>query len=65
MAYTHTNSKGVTYHLHCREVTRKGDGGITKLYYFAKQPQEGVCDMPEGRVVKENQRTGLPILAKG
>ena len=35
MGYTHTNSKGKTYHLHSKDVTLKGGRNQT-IYYFAK-----------------------------
>jgi hypothetical protein len=37
MGYTHTNSKGKTYHLHSKDVTLKGGRNQT-IYYFAKDP---------------------------
>jgi hypothetical protein len=64
MAYTHTNSKGQTYYLHQRDVTLKG-GRQQRIYFFAREEKEGVIDaMPEGMMVVENPRTGLPILKK-
>ena len=35
MGYTHTNSKGKTYHLHSKDVVLKGGRNQT-IYYFAK-----------------------------
>jgi hypothetical protein len=65
MSFTHTNSKGQTYYLHQRDVTLKG-GRIQRIYFFAREEKDGVMDaMPEGYVVVENPRTGLPILKKG
>ena len=65
MAYAHTNSKGQTYYLHRQEVTLKG-GRLQTIYYFAKEPKPTAIDeIPEGYVVIENTRTGLPILKKG
>jgi len=59
MAYSHTNSKGKTYWLHCRE----GKGGA-KLFFFSKS-SEGSIDLPEEKYeVFENSRTGLPMLRK-
>lgn len=64
MAYTHTNSKGQTYYLHQRDVTLKG-GRQQRIYFFAREEKEGVInDLPEGMMVVENTRTGLPILKK-
>ncbi len=65
MAYSHTNSRGTTYYLHSKEVTLKG-GRKQVIYYFAKEVKPGAIDsLPEGYIVVENQRTGLPILKKG
>jgi hypothetical protein len=65
MAFTHTNSKGQTYYLHQRDVTLKG-GRVQRIYFFAREEKDGVLDaMPNGYVVVENPRTGLPILKKG
>ncbi len=65
MAFSHVNSKGQTYYLHSREVTLKG-GRQQRIYFFAREQKEGVIDeLPEGFVVIENPRTGLPILKKG
>ncbi|MBW3538601.1 hypothetical protein KY386_03880 [Candidatus Parcubacteria bacterium] len=65
MAYAHTNSKGQQYFLHQKDVTLKG-GRVQRIYYFGREAKEGAIDqMPEGYVVVENARTGLPILKKG
>lgn len=65
MAYSHVNSKGQTYYLHSREVTLKG-GRQQRIYFFAKEVKDGAIDaLPEGYIVVENTRTGLPILKKG
>ena len=58
MVFSHTNSRGQTYWLHCRE----GKGGA-KLFFFSKK-QEGSIDLPDGYKVIENDRTGLPMLKK-
>ena len=64
MAFSHVNSKGQTYFLHQRDVTLKG-GRVQRIYFFAREEKEGVIDaLPEGYVVVENPRTGLPILKK-
>jgi hypothetical protein len=64
MAFAHTNSKGQTYYLHGRMVTLRG-GRKQQIYFFAREEKEGVMDaMPEGYIIKENKRTGLPMLAK-
>lgn len=65
MAYRHTNKKGTTYYLHSKEVILKG-GRKQRIYYFAKEAKVNAIDaMPEGYIIVENERTGLPILKKG
>lgn len=65
MAYQHTNSKGQQYYLHMRDVTLKG-GRVQRIYFFGREVKDGAIDaLPEGYVVVENARTGLPILKKG
>ena len=65
MAYSHTNSKGVTYYLHSKEVTLRG-GKVQRIYYFAKdiRENEAVDELPEDRVVMENPRNGFLTLKK-
>lgn len=64
MAYKHTNTKGVDYYLHSREVNLRS-GRKQVIYFFAKKPSEGaIDDLPGGFEVVENPRTGLPILRK-
>lgn len=53
MAYSHTNSKGVTFWLHS-----KG-----KLFFFSKNPESAI-DLPPHLEVFENPRTGLPMVRK-
>ena len=61
MGYTHTNSKGRTYHLHSKDVVLKGGRNQT-IYYFAKDSRPNACDLPSGKTVVENEKTGLPFL---
>lgn len=64
MAYKHTNSKGVDYYLHSKNVKLRS-GREQRIYYFAKQAGEGAQDaLPTGFTVVENPRTGLPVLKK-
>ncbi len=64
MTFEQVNSKGQTYYLHEREVTLKG-GRLQTIYFFAKEVKDGAIDaLPEGYLVIENTRTGLPILKK-
>lgn len=65
MAFSHVNSKGQTYYLHQRDVTLKG-GRVQRIYFFAREVKDGAIDaLPDGYIVVENPRTGLPILKKG
>jgi len=63
MAFTHKNSKGVTYILHGRtRVTSTGKKAT--LYFFAKEKKEGALDaLPAGYQVVETA-TGLLVLKK-
>ena len=61
MGYSHTNSKGKTYFLHSKDVVLKGGRNQT-IYYFAKEAKAGACDLPAGKTVVENTKTGLPFL---
>ena len=66
MAYSHTNSKGVTYYLHKSEVSLRG-GKPQTIYFFSKNEKNGkgeTCDLPEDRIVKENPRNGFLTAAK-
>lgn len=53
------------YTLYTRMVTLKG-GREQRIYYFSKRtPKSGEpCDKPEGYVVGQNKKTGLPYLKK-
>lgn len=54
MAYSHTNSKGVTYYLHSNG----------KMFYFSKEIKEGALDaVPAGYDVVE-MKTGMLVLKK-
>jgi len=53
MAYSHKNSKGVTFWLHSRG----------RLFFFSKSPEDAI-DLPEGYSIIENSRTGLPMVKK-
>lgn len=66
MAYSVESKKsGETYYLHSREVTLRG-GRKQTIYFFAREVKDGALDeVPEGYVVVENARTGLPMLKKG
>lgn len=64
MAYEFTNSKGVKYYLHFKDVNLKG-GRLQRIYYFARDVRSGALDsVPENFKVIETERTGMPILKK-
>ena len=55
-AYSHTNSKGVTYYLNSKLVTLRG-GKEQKIFYFSKDDRaETGTDLPAGYEVNENPR---------
>ncbi len=58
MAYQHTNSKGVTYHLNSKDVVLRG-GKTQTIYYFSKDSRPEACDLPSGMSVNENPRNGF------
>ena len=60
MGYKHTNSKGKTYFLHCKDVQLKG-GREQRIYYFAKDSRPEACDLPACKTVVESPKTGLPF----
>ena len=65
-AYSHTNSKGVTYYLHRTTVTLRG-GKEQTIYFFAKKQvnDKGIpTALPEDRFVKENPRNGFLVVSK-
>lgn len=64
-AYSHTNSKGVTYYLHSKMVTLRG-GKEQRIFFFAKEerPADAVENLPEGYEVVENPRNGFLTLKK-
>ncbi len=54
MAYSHTNSKGVTYYLHSNG----------KMFYFSKEIKAGALDaLPAGYNVVE-MKTGMLVLKR-
>lgn len=65
MPYEHKTNKG-TYVLYGRMVELKG-GRQQQIYFFSKKgnkPASGApCEMPTGKKVGVNSRTGLPYLA--
>ncbi|MEA3420140.1 MAG: hypothetical protein U9Q97_00500 [Acidobacteriota bacterium] len=64
MAFEFTNSKGVKYYLHYKDVNLKG-GRQQRIYFFARDIREGSLDsVPDVYKVIETERTGMPILKK-
>jgi len=63
MAYTHTNSKGVTYHLNSKEVTLRG-GKKQVIYYFSKDNRPEATELPAGFTVNENARNGFLTVSR-
>ncbi len=64
MAFSYTNSKGVTYYLHFKDVTLRG-GKKQRIYFFARDVRDGSLDeVPAGMEVMETKRTGMPVLKK-
>lgn len=62
--YSHTNSKGVTYHLNCQDVTLRG-GKVQTIYFFSKDERPTGCPLPDGKVVNENPRNGFLTVKNG
>lgn len=65
-AYAHTNSKGVTYYLHKKDVVLRG-GKQQTIYFFAKDDKGAKgepTDLPEGYEVTENPRNGFLTIRK-
>ena len=62
MGYSHTNKKGQTYYCNCKDVTLKSTGRVQRIYFFSKDERDTACDLPDGKRVVENERTGLPFL---
>ena len=61
--YTHTNSKGVTYHLNSKKVVLRG-GKEQTIYYFSKDSRPEATELPAGFVVNENPRNGFLTISK-
>ncbi len=63
MAYTHKNSKGVTYHLNSKDVVLRG-GKKQTIYYFSKDNRPEATDLPDGMTVNENPRNGFLTVSR-
>ena len=65
-AYAHTNSKGVTYYLHKKDVVLRGGKNQT-IYFFAKVEKNAKgepAQLPEGYTVSENAKNGFCTVKK-
>ena len=63
MAYSHTNSKGVTYYLNQGKGIGKGSKSIN--YFFTRdQRSDSACALPEGWEVGENPNNGFLFLRR-
>ena len=62
--YSFTNSKGITYYLHCQMTTLR-NGLVRPLYYFRKSIDSllAIAAVPDGYEPSES-KTGLPVLKK-
>jgi hypothetical protein len=63
MAFSKTNSKGVTYHLNTKEVVLRG-GKAQRIYYFSKDVRPEATDLPDGWMVNENPRNGFLTVSR-
>jgi hypothetical protein len=63
MAYTHVNSRGVTYYLNAKLATLKG-GTQNTIYFFSKDKRSTATDLPDGYSVVENPVNGFLALKK-
>lgn len=65
MTYTYTNSRGTQYFLNTKQIERRGNTGKTlTIYYFSKDERDTGCELPDGKTVVENAKSGLPVLKK-
>ncbi len=65
MGYSHTNSKGVKYHLNSKKVVLRG-GKEQTIYYFSKDERKDTStDLPKGMSVNENPRNGFLTVKRG
>lgn len=65
MAYSHKNRKGETYYLHKQQVTLRGSGKKQTIYFFAREVRHNaIDDIPEGFMVVEAEKTGMPVLKR-
>lgn len=63
-SFVHINARGVKYYLHSKQVTLKNTGKEVTIYFFSKESDGALGEMPSGYQVIENNRSGLPFLKK-
>ena len=62
MGYIHKTDK-CEYYLHTSDVRLKSSGKLVPIYYFLKEVDDSKwCDIPEGKKVVVNKKTGIPFL---
>lgn len=55
------NNKGIIYYLNSKVV--KFGGKEKTIYFFSRDKRDSYCDkFPEGYIVVENKKSGLPLL---
>lgn len=59
--FSYINARNKTYYLHSRDVRLRNTQGTYTIYYFSTDPKKAIA-MPEGKMVIENERSGLPFL---
>lgn len=57
--FKYTNEEGETYWLHANET------GDRTLYYFSKNPDGALPNLPDGHKVVENPASHMPYLKRG
>lgn len=61
MGFTYKNKKGDVYYLHSKVIMLRNSNKQQTVYYFSKDSADSI-DLPDGKVVIENKKTGLPCL---
>jgi hypothetical protein len=65
MAFAYTNSRGQEYFLHSKNVKLRGGDRIQRIFYFAPdERREAIDEVPDGFMVIESKKTGLPVLKR-
>lgn len=63
MNYTYTNARGILYHLNAKEIVLRS-GKPHLIHFFSKDDRDTACELPAGKTVVENIKTGLPFVKK-